>query len=141
MLLFDDVESRAYGSCVQISMAMKATPRVELRTCMPAATSINCVPFAVYHQVGGPSVAFESLGLYQRAKSVDLLNFSEQTMWGNAREGSIHDYSGGGSGTVFICDGSRLACLPDASYDFVLGSHFLTPCQPVARHAVDAVSR
>jgi len=76
-------------------------------------------------EIGGPSPDFEVRGIYKNAKSVDLANFSEDTMWGTFKDKSTFNFRGGGSGLVHITDGSTLEGLPDQSYDFAIGSHYL----------------
>lgn len=76
-------------------------------------------------EIGGPTGAFERKGVYSLASRTDMVNFSEDTLWGTFKDGSTFDYKKGGSGTVHITDGSTLVGIQDEIYDFVLGSHYL----------------
>jgi SAM-dependent methyltransferase len=76
-------------------------------------------------EIGGPSSSFKPMDVYKDALATDLINFSEDTLWGTFRNGSTFHYDGGGSGIVYITDGSTLRGISDSSYDFVLGSHYL----------------
>lgn len=76
-------------------------------------------------EIGGPSTPIYPMDVYKGAVATDLINFSEDTLWGTFRNGSTFHYEGGGSGTVYITDGSTLEGISDSSYDFVLGSHYL----------------
>jgi len=76
-------------------------------------------------EIGGPSETYEERNIYKLAESVDLVNFSEKTMWGTFKDGAIFRFHGGGSGVVRITDGSTLEGIPDQHYDFAMGSHYL----------------
>jgi SAM-dependent methyltransferase len=77
-------------------------------------------------EIGGPSQSFRKAGdIYNISNNTDVVNFSEKTLWGNFPKGSTFKYKGGGSGTVYITEGSTLSGILDSTYDFVLGSHYL----------------
>jgi SAM-dependent methyltransferase len=77
-------------------------------------------------EIGGPSQNFRHAGgIYRISNQTDVVNFSEKTLWGIFANGSTFKYKGGGSGTVYITEGSTLTGILDSSYDFVLGSHYL----------------
>jgi hypothetical protein len=76
-------------------------------------------------EIGGPSTILYPMDVYNGALTTDLINFSEDTLWGTFQNGSTFQYEGGGSGTVYITNGSTLEGISDSSYDFVLGSHYL----------------
>jgi hypothetical protein len=59
-------------------------------------------------EIGGPSVPFMRKGIYHLATSTDMINFSEDTLWGKFKDGSTFEYEKGGSGTVHITDGLTL---------------------------------
>jgi hypothetical protein len=59
-------------------------------------------------EIGGPSTPVYPMDVYTGAVTTDLINFSEETLWGTFQNGSTFHYEGGGSGTVFITDGSTL---------------------------------
>ena len=73
--------------------------------------------------IGGPTGAFEEA--YKTAATTDLVNFSENTLWGTFLNGSTFNYKRGGTGIVHITDGSTLDGISDSSYDFAFGSHYL----------------
>jgi SAM-dependent methyltransferase len=69
-------------------------------------------------EIGGPSSIFRSrrlLPIYPLAFSVDQVNFSDSTIWGNGKP----------SEKQYIMDGVDLSEIPSSTYDFVLSSHSL----------------
>ena len=82
-------------------------------------------------QTFGPSKGKSNgrgVNVYHWAKAVDQVNFAETTMWGTFKDGSPYPYIGplaGVKGNVKIMEGTTLSKVEDASYDFVLGSHYL----------------
>lgn len=77
-------------------------------------------------EIGGPSQQFRmDWNIYNISNRTDIVNFSEKTLWGTFANGSTFKYKSGGSGTVYITEGSTLSGILDSTYDFVLGSHYL----------------
>jgi len=81
-------------------------------------------------EIGGPSTIFRPDGLmplYERAASVDGVNFSATTVWeGELRKGRTYQYlPGRESGFQFILEAIDLSDIPSGEYDFVLSSHSL----------------
>jgi SAM-dependent methyltransferase len=70
-------------------------------------------------ELGGPTLIFEDI---YAASTVDLINFSNVTLWGEFQDGATKP---GGRGSILIMDGSHLSRIPDNSYDFTMGSHYL----------------
>jgi len=92
-------------------------------------------------ELGGPT-AHLFAELYKQAYRTDLVNFSEETIWGTFKNGSMFNYTkepDGGWGTMHITDGATLHGIADNTYDFVLGSHYLehliNPLQAMAAMA------
>ncbi len=80
-------------------------------------------------EIGGPSSCFSRgfLPLYQEVGGLDNCNFSSETIWeGTLRAGrTFHFYKGKPPGIQFVCEGSNLGPIADASYDFILSHHAL----------------
>ena len=89
-------------------------------------------------EIGGPSRntfgpsngknSGRGVNIYHRAEAVDQVNFAETTMWGTFKDETPYPYSGalaGVKGNVKIMEGTTLSKVADASYDFILGSHYL----------------
>jgi SAM-dependent methyltransferase len=78
-------------------------------------------------EVGGPSSIFKYiLPLYERIKNLDVVNFSQSTIWeGRIEEGKTFHWHNNKTGFQFIADGTDLSQIPDESYDFVLSSNCL----------------
>jgi predicted SAM-dependent methyltransferase len=77
-------------------------------------------------EIGGPSQIFTKKGflpLYKNIKSLDNVNFSNQTVW----EGSLQDNSlfeiEGTIGIQYIKEASNLHEIEDSKYSFLLSSH------------------
>lgn len=81
-------------------------------------------------ELGGPSSVFgrkSFFPVYLYAKSVDGVNFSNQTVWeGSLTEGDTYNYlPGHSSGHQYIDEAGTLSTVPDKKYDFLLSSHSL----------------
>ena len=81
-------------------------------------------------EVGGPSVVFCNDGilpLYRSIKSLDVCNFSEETIWeGTLKEGYNYRYEESKpAGFQYILDAVNLTSIEDCKYDFVAMSHTL----------------
>lgn len=81
-------------------------------------------------ELGGPSSVFSRKSffpVYLYAKSVDGVNFSNQTVWeGQLTEGDTYNYlSSHGLGHQYIDEAGILSTVPDNKYDFLLSSHSL----------------
>jgi SAM-dependent methyltransferase len=68
--------------------------------------------------------AFAPLPIYDHVGSLDNCNFSDRTVWGG-HEQSYRFSPSRPPGKVIIAEGTDLASVPTASYDFVLSSHNL----------------
>jgi SAM-dependent methyltransferase len=83
-------------------------------------------------EIGGPSQIFSNMAyfpIYNVAKSIDGVNFSNNTVWeGKINEGQNYFYSKGKSGHQFIGEASDLSFVEDNKYDFLLASHCLEHC-------------
>ena len=71
-------------------------------------------------EVGGPSETYRGLGVYDGDTVVDLVNYAASTMWAGVGTAGVN-----GKGRGIVSDGSKLLGVPDADYDFFLGSHYL----------------
>ena len=79
-------------------------------------------------EIGGPSEVFRPgspLDLYGQVGHLDNCNFSPSTVWESHQEAEYPFDPGKPPGRSIFCEGSDLAGVPDASYDFVLSSHNL----------------
>jgi SAM-dependent methyltransferase len=78
-------------------------------------------------EIGGPSNVFvKQVPVYRRARAVDQLNFSADTVWtANAAKIAMYSMPSLERGKTIILDGTDLRTVPDADYDFVLSSHNL----------------
>ncbi|SFE27414.1 Methyltransferase domain-containing protein [Chitinophaga sp. CF118] len=80
-------------------------------------------------EVGGPSVIFQEgrfLPVYKYASIIDGVNFSAETVWeGKIQQGNNYKYADDKIGYQYICEGTNLQEIKDASYDFVLSCHNL----------------
>jgi SAM-dependent methyltransferase len=84
-------------------------------------------------EIGGPSAVFNKddyIPIYHRIKSLDGVNFSNETVWtGRIKNGN--DFyvngklicNGGGGGHLYISDAVDLIVVPDNAYDFILSSN------------------
>jgi len=79
-------------------------------------------------EIGGPSAVFRErfapLPIYGQVASLDNCNFSPTTVWATHAD-SYTFSSRKAPGRIIISDASDLACVADASYDFILSSHNL----------------
>jgi SAM-dependent methyltransferase len=80
-------------------------------------------------EIGGPSQIFQLkhyLPVYNYAKRIDGVNFSNKTVWeGNIQGGDTYRYTNTKKGHQYICEGNQLEIIDDNSYDFLLSSHNL----------------
>lgn len=78
-------------------------------------------------EIGGPSKLFRrDLPLYEVARGLDGVNFSNETVWeGQLTEGLTFRYLKGRVGRQFVCDATDLARIAPASYDFLLSCNNL----------------
>ncbi len=78
-------------------------------------------------EIGGPSsLFFTKLPLYQVAKSVDGVNFSDSTIWeGEIQSGQSYGYYAGKKGVQYVGDAVDLSMIKSSSYDFLLSSNCL----------------
>ena len=78
-------------------------------------------------EIGGPSkVFYRRLPVYQRASSIDGLNFSENTIWeGAIKEGHTYTYWRSKVGRQYIDEAADLKSVPSEAYDFLLSSNCL----------------
>jgi SAM-dependent methyltransferase len=81
-------------------------------------------------EIGGPSRLFGEarfLELYQQVAALDGCNWSTQTVWeGALRDGQPYTFLAGREpGRQFVSDGTVLASIADATYDFVISSNCL----------------
>jgi SAM-dependent methyltransferase len=79
-------------------------------------------------EIGGPSEVFQGwyrpLRLYNKVGSLDNCDFSRTTPW-SSHSDSFQFNCFRRPGRTILCDGSNLAGVENASYDFVLSSHNL----------------
>lgn len=77
-------------------------------------------------EIGGPTIHFDTNGflpIYKSIKSLDNVNFSNNTVWeGHLSEGSNFKF-GNKTGKQFITEASNLNGILDSTYDFLLSSH------------------
>ncbi len=78
-------------------------------------------------EIGGPSGAFQSLvPIYQIAKKIDGVNYSETTIWDSRLRGSgNYTYFADKKGDQYIYEATNLTEIADNTYDFILSSHSL----------------
>ena len=78
-------------------------------------------------EIGGPSTMFYTkLPIYQKIKSLDVVNFSNETIWeGNIKEGYTCNYYGNKYAYQHISDATSLLKIKNESYDTILSSHCL----------------
>ena len=81
-------------------------------------------------EIGGPSQIFSyQLPVYDRIKTLDGCNFSNNTIWeGAIEEGNSYNYHKAKIGKQYILEASNLSNIPTAQYDFLLASHCLEHC-------------
>jgi SAM-dependent methyltransferase len=78
-------------------------------------------------EIGGPSAIFrrgQPIPLYDTVGSLDNCDFSSTTVWAEHSREYVFSAKKP-AGNVFFCEGSNLAPIADASYDFLLSSHNL----------------
>lgn len=76
-------------------------------------------------EIGGPSRALMSMGIYTSPASLDNVNYAADTLW-STHTSTAYSFAGKTSpGTVYIADVVNLSIFKDASYDFVFASHVL----------------
>lgn len=79
-------------------------------------------------EIGGPSGIFNITGylpLYETAKTIDGVNFSNSTVWeGDISQGYNYKYYNK-TGYQYISEGSNLEDIQDSNYDFVLSCNNL----------------
>ena len=71
--------------------------------------------------IGGPSSLFYTV--YEKAKSCDIVNYSDNNVWSSLAQEYVHN--GNLIGNVIISDATDLRNIDDESYDFVLSSNNL----------------
>lgn len=80
-------------------------------------------------EIGGPSSLFSLRGyfpVYIFAKSVDGVNYSDETVWeGHLKEGKHYSYISGKLGHQYIAEATDLSAVKANTYDFVLSCHSL----------------
>ena len=78
-------------------------------------------------EIGGPSLIFKTyIPIYPKLKSLDGVNFSEETMWeGKISTGKNYNYYGGKNGFQFISEATDLKCINSSTYECLLSSHCL----------------
>ena len=78
-------------------------------------------------EIGGPSATFsaaDALPIYDKLGTLDNCDFSSTTVWAQHRTEFVFCPCKP-AGQSFFCEGSHLAPIADASYDFVLSCHNL----------------
>lgn len=78
-------------------------------------------------EIGGPSSTFsapDALPIYDQVGTLDNCDFSSNTVWAEHHPEFVCCI-GKPPGKSFFCEGSHLAPIPDATYDFVLSCHNL----------------
>jgi SAM-dependent methyltransferase len=94
-----------------------------------AAEVINFATNAKGIEIGGPSRCFHRRGIlpiYPVMTSLDIVNFSDQTLWeGSLVEGAPFAPEGTPLGIQFLREATALQGIPDHSYDVVFSSHCL----------------
>lgn len=89
-------------------------------------------------EIGGPSNLFKKqLPVYQSIKSLDGVNYSNQTIWeGSIQAGYNFNYIGKKRGFQFISDTTNLDQIESNKYDFLLSSncleHIANPFKAIA---------
>ena len=88
---------------------------------------INYVSEKIGIEIGGPSNVFRSIiPVYFKAKRIDGVNFSSQTIWeGEIQAGNTYQYLPNTFGYQFISDGTELSEIKDETYEFLLSSDCL----------------
>lgn len=89
-------------------------------------------------EIGGPSGIFNVNGylpLYKIARSIDGVNFSNNTVWeGTLQEGNNYKYYNK-TGYQYIAEGNNLTAIKNEMYDFVLScnnlEHFANPIKAI----------
>jgi SAM-dependent methyltransferase len=77
-------------------------------------------------EIGGPSIYFNSSGIYTAPKKLDNVIFAESTLWNETKNASDYIFNGKKiPGKVYISDIVNLLNIEEKSYDFVFASHIL----------------
>jgi len=78
-------------------------------------------------EVAGPSTIFYTkIPIYQRIKSLDVVNFSNETVWeGNLKQGLACNYYGNKFAYQHISDATSLVGIKNENYDCILSCHCL----------------
>lgn len=78
-------------------------------------------------EIGGPSsIFFTKIPIYQNLESLDVVNFSNETIWeGSIKEGYHCNYYGNKKAYQHISEASELKNIKNQTYDAVISSHCL----------------
>ena len=78
-------------------------------------------------EIGGPSTMFYTkLPIYQNLKSLNVVNFSNKTIWeGDIKEGHNCNYYGNKIAYQFISEATLLTNVKTNNYDAIISSHCL----------------
>jgi SAM-dependent methyltransferase len=77
-------------------------------------------------EIGGPSLFFNSSGIYTSPKKLDNVIFRESTLWSITKDNTNYIFDGKYiPGKVYISDIVDLSIIKDNAYDFVFASHIL----------------
>ena len=82
-------------------------------------------------EIGGPSNIFKppfALPIYTLAKSIDNVNYSNQTIWEGDIANTKFEYYENKLGKQYILEASELTYIKSDSYDFLISSHCLEHC-------------
>jgi hypothetical protein len=75
-------------------------------------------------EIGGPSNILGAIKIYENAKSVDNIIFSNETVWSNHLTNE-YTYYKNKKGKVFINDAVNITSISEQIYDFCFASHVL----------------
>jgi 2-polyprenyl-3-methyl-5-hydroxy-6-metoxy-1,4-benzoquinol methylase len=75
-------------------------------------------------EIGGPSSMLGAIKIYENAKSMDNIIFSDKTVWSNHLNNEYNYYKNK-KGIVYINDAVNITCINEPIYDFVFASHVL----------------
>jgi SAM-dependent methyltransferase len=75
-------------------------------------------------EIGGPSTILGAIKIYENAKCVDNIIFSNSTVW-STHSSNEYNYYKNKKGTVYINDAVNITCIVEPIYDFVFASHVL----------------
>ncbi len=78
-------------------------------------------------EIGGPSLIFKTyIPIYPKLKSLDGVNFSDETTWeGKINTGKNYNYYGNKKGFQFISEATDLKNINSSTYECLLSSHCL----------------